>query len=293
MDIELIRKFALKSDLYTEKIEFGYEIPKTLRRFDGRIIYLLNSRKEALRKNGSSFSRNFEKDMNTSITILKGNDSKCLEYVKEFPIIIEDRGLWNDILNNFQISDVDIINTNYFFLDYFFPYLGIIVEIDSNYHNIKGRGYDQARDLYIRITHGFQTLRFYEYGKDENAKRQYQKVFNKTMSSRVSMMRSWNMNILKPVFVDFSTAITNNFIEDNKDTLEFIDKVILFIGHWNFYKNQTITIKFSDLWRIDSYRFPKSSLGTSFSPISLEQLFLDNVTLLVLKLYGKDLRVTT
>ena len=80
MDIELIRKFALKSDLYASRIEFGYEIPKTLRRFDGRIVYLLNNRKEALRKNGSSFSRNFESDMNTSITILKGNDPKCLEY---------------------------------------------------------------------------------------------------------------------------------------------------------------------------------------------------------------------
>lgn len=55
MDTELIRKFALKSDLYTSRIEFGYEIPKTLRRFDGRKISLLDNRKEALRKNGSSF----------------------------------------------------------------------------------------------------------------------------------------------------------------------------------------------------------------------------------------------
>ena len=89
----------------------------------------------------------------------------------------------------------------------------------------------------------------------------------------------------------FSTAIVNNFVEDNKDSLEFIDKIILFIGNWNFYKNQVITINFSDLWRIDNYRFPKSSLGTSFSPISLEQLFLDNVILLVLKLYGKTLKI--
>lgn len=63
MNKDLIKRAALSNKYYAEEIEGGYIIPCNLIKEDGTYINLSDNRKEAIVKNQSSFSINFEKDI--------------------------------------------------------------------------------------------------------------------------------------------------------------------------------------------------------------------------------------
>lgn len=100
MDINLIRKYVLRNKVYTRKISHGYYIPNTIKRYDGYEIPLFQNRNEALSNNSSSYSRKFEEDIN--------NRYPGIKYIKEFPIIIENKDDCGNILFCYNLENDQI-----------------------------------------------------------------------------------------------------------------------------------------------------------------------------------------
>lgn len=166
MNRDLIKNFVLRNNYYSFYIE-NYAIPKVLNTINKKNINIYQKRNESLMRRESSYSKKFYEDIENSLKNSKlYNKDLYYHSIKEFPIIIENRELWNNILNYLNIGVESSINTNYFLLDYFFPYIGLCIEIDSDYHNSK-KLYDQARDIYIKTYYGIDTIRFDKYGENK------------------------------------------------------------------------------------------------------------------------------
>lgn len=268
MDINLIRKYVLRNKVYTRKISHGYYTPNTIKRYDGYEIPLFQNRNEALSNNSSSYSRKFEEDIN--------NRYPGIKYIKEFPIIIENKDDWGNILFCYNLENDP--NKNYFLIDYFFPYLGFCVEIDSEYHDPK-EFYDKARDLYIYREYGLETIRFYKYNNKNclNLLDKYLLINNKEIDSSI------------PIPIDYSETIINNFIEKNKQALEFIDNLKYYLGPWKFYTNNTIKLNHLELERIDYFTFNRNIVNNPLIKGSPEQLLLNGIVILLKQLYNKNL----
>lgn len=282
MNINLIANYASKNRFYSEQIEGGYIIPKVIKVGKNR-INISSNREQALLNNNSSFSDNFENDIS-----YRANSEPILSYIKEFPIIIENKQLWNNILNSLgETSSSKYRRVNYFLLDFYFPYLGTSVEIDSEYHDLK-QNYDRARDAYVKYNYGIETFRFYEYGKDGGHRLPYLKRFDNHIKY-ILKFNKINDLINDKTQIDFSKTIVNNFIEDNRGALEFIDKIINYIGEFNyFYCYNYIRLKKEDLKKIDN-NFNINNLNNK---LSLETLFLDNVINLMMEVYRVRLLIS-
>lgn len=283
MYIELIRNFVLRNDYYSTEIE-GYQFPNVVVSKGNRINIMVN-RENNLRSRESSYSQKFREDIKS----LRKSYKRFSEYIQEFPIIIEDRRLWNEIANYVGVKDSRLLNTNYFLLDFFFPYLGVIVEIDSEYHD-KKRTYDVARDIYIKRKFGLDTVRFYKYGNNDLERVAFLDKFKNVSTELMNYYSSWGIRECRYP-IDFSQTMIDNFIQDNRIPLEFIDKMIAFIGENKFMYSDFITLSLKEIQTIDNYLFPLIE-KKGYDKGSLEQLLLDNVTMILLKIYGKHLTVT-
>lgn len=113
----------------------------------------------------SQFSRDFRNQVDN--IILSSREKEPFLYVQEFPVKIENKERWEKILKDFGLTDARYARQKYFKLDYFFKHTGLVVEIDSNYHN---KIYDAARDEYLKITYGLETIRIFESPKDSDMK---------------------------------------------------------------------------------------------------------------------------
>jgi very-short-patch-repair endonuclease len=113
----------------------------------------------------SQFSRNFRNQL--SDIIGHADDTRPFLYVQEFPVKIENKERWEKILKDFGLTDARYLNQTFFKLDYFFKHTGLVVEIDSNFHN---KIYDAARDEYLKITYGLKTIRIFESPRDSDMK---------------------------------------------------------------------------------------------------------------------------
>lgn len=283
MNKNLIKSFVLNSNYYTLNIDNIYKIPKFIHTINNNQINLENIRNTMINSDKSTYEPEFIKYVDKLKE--KADKRKVLyNYLREFPIIIENRELWKDILNNLNILEDKYINTNYFLLDFFFYESDLIVEIDSNYHN--GRKlYDKARDIYIKETFGIDTLRFFEYGKNNIDIDIYSSLFNKSIKEMYNKRFKLNMRS-GPVFIDFTETLINNYIIDNKSALLFIDSLYRFLKEDRFNKN--ITIEYSDLHKI----YPKVfKLNTEYKECSQEFLLINNIRNVIFEIYGKTLKI--
>ena len=284
MDIELIKRYVLGSKRYIDIIEEGYVIPKLIFGDSGNKIYLEKIRKNLKENQDSDYSIMFRKDLK----ILSRNskmDCSLYRYVREFPIIIEDRDLWEILVE--QTGIIDKKDSKYFLLDYFFPYLGLIVEIDSQYHKYR-KNYDYARDLYIKNKYGIDTVRFYEYGKDDQQRKLCIEEFNKRSKNLYkNKINNWNL-VYDKYPINFDKTVINNFIQENSNILHFIDNLIEFYGR-KFYIDNLICIKVENLNKIDSLNFPIQMVN--IIPGSFEDVFIGSASRLLLDIYGKMLKL--
>lgn len=283
MNLNLIRNYVLRNNYYS--INYNeYFIPRYIKT-SGKIT--LNMEKiinNFLSRKESSYSRKFRED----IKIFGKTYKNYSNYIREFPIIIENRNLWNNILNFLCIKDKNLERTNYFLLDFFFPYLGVIVEIDSEYHDVKQR-YDIARDMYIKRIYGLDTLRFYKYGENDLERVAFLDKFKKNLNYLIEYYRSNNFReCIYPL--DFSQTMINNFIEDNKLPLKFIDELINYIGEYKFMYLDNFNLSLEEIKKIDSSLFPDKK--NKYERGSIEQMLLDNVIIILKQIYGKSLVVT-
>lgn len=151
MDKKILKRYLRGNNRYSFMVD-GYLFPKFLISTKNNIIDLEDNREQNLHQ-GSRWSPNFKNFLDT--------EYKSVRYIREFPIIIKDRKLWKSLCIKYQL-DEDKLGRNYFLVDYFMPDFNLLVEIDSQLHEID---YDKARDEYIRLKYGLETLRFYEYGR--------------------------------------------------------------------------------------------------------------------------------
>lgn len=86
-----------------------------------------------------------------------------LDFEEEVQIFIEDRVLWNEILDHFKISQESPDRTkNFFQVDFYFYNSGVIFEVDSDYHNDSVLE-DKARDKYLELKYGLVVYRCFYY----------------------------------------------------------------------------------------------------------------------------------
>lgn len=262
MDLNLIRNYVIGM----------YFIPRKVK-INNKLIDIVFNREKAILNDKSSYSINFKNFIDNNYNIKEYN------YIEEFPIIIENVSLWNSILNSFSVSlDDSIRNTRYFLLDYFFPYLGIAVEIDSKYH--------KARDIYVERVYGIITYRFYEFGNNDEHAIPYINLFNRITNSIINRFKSNNLS-MREIPINYSKTIIGNFIKDNKKALEFVDNLIKFIGFTEFFLKRSITVNLKQLSRVTNEisGIPYNKLKQT----SFEKLFLDNISNLVCGIYQKVL----
>lgn len=266
MNRDLIKIHALSNKYYAEEIEEGYIIPSFLYNKKGNIINLLENRKKALMNNSSDYSSNFETDIEN---YRKYNSSNITNYIKEFPLMIEDIDLWNKILDLEGASiDNEHRDKKYFVTDYLLFNLGIIVEVDSNLHTLY---YDRARDRYIKIKYGIETLRFFEYGVDPFKRKTYWKSF-------LEKVNKTSLNRINKIIIDQSETIINNYIKDNEFSVNSSNIIENYIGEELFKITDGIILTYSDLVSILPNYF-NQFIGMNQLNINIEYLkdFFKNV----------------
>ena len=236
-------------------------------------VNLFNIRKvELLRR--SKYALNFEQSLKTDIPklISKSNNKYLNCIIPEFPIPIENKELWYDILNALEIDKSHFAwNTGYFKLDYLFPYFNCCIEIDSRYHfpNIK---YDMARDSYLFNMYGLNTIRLLNFGSDDSNKRSNLKILKNYLSE---IELSWTKCLPKKIQLDFSQSISESYIKYNYNIFKFIDLLKTKLGN-KFYITKEIKIKISD------YKL-------SFPDI-MDKFFKSNVSDILKFIYKKQIK---
>lgn len=199
--------------------EDDYQFPKYIGSAD--VQFYRNKDLKSIEDGGldSQFSRDFRNklcDKTSSIT-----DTRPFSYIMEFPIEIIDRDRWLRILKSFGLTDDRYINKSFFKLDYFFKYTGLIVEIDSEtFHN---KLYDAARDEYLKITYGLETLRIFESPRDsdiENFIEYSLDIFNNkyVKNSIVDMSMQLTSSVFNFINMELELTYTN-FYSVNKVVL--------------------------------------------------------------------------
>ena len=190
MKEDVLIKFLKSNKKYCFRID-EYIIPIQVKDFSGvHLVNLRDNRESNIDSPNSKWVRYFEVLLSTFYTNYR--------YLKEFPLIIEDRGMWGSICNNLNITEEDYLHRNYFLTDYFFPEYNLAVEIDSDLHDQK---YDEARDLYIKSNWGIDFIRMYEFGKTpENMKRNIDLLNSRLLN-----------NPLVPTEIDYSSSILDYF----------------------------------------------------------------------------------
>lgn len=183
----------------------------------------------------SQFSRDFrnklyDKTNNNPIII----DTRPFLYVREFPVKIENKERWGKILKDFGLTNAKYVNQEFFKLDYFFKHTGLVVEIDSNFHN---KTYDAARDEYLKITYGLKTIRIFESPKDldiENFIKCSLEIFkNKKSKNSIFIMRERQVKEYIFDFINKSIEMTYpNFHVQNEVSIYKRD---FYRNYYNIY----------------------------------------------------------
>lgn len=284
MNKDLIKSFVIRNKYYIEELPEGYKIPKyIISRKSGKKISLVEARKELL----GGVKSNYEPSFIYDVSILKGKaiERKPLyNYIREFPVVIEDLELWNEILDILEVSkENEMRDTNYFILDFLFYESDFIVEIDSEYHD--GREtYDKARDLYIKNKYGLDTLRFYKYGLDDIDRVTYQAAFKKKIKDSYNVKIKLGL-IYGRSILDFTETVVNNYILENKQGLLFIDSLSRFLGK-EFKIKDNLEIKYIDLPKIFPKVFKRNNPDKT-----IEELNLNNYKSVLYDIYKKTLKI--
>lgn len=200
MNNNLILNYISNDRSYYFRID-NFIFPKYLKTSSNKLIDLELNRNQCLSQ-GSNWSPNFKKALISNF--------KFLKFHQEFPFIVENLSLWEYLSNKYKIKNKSQIN--YFLADYFFPDLGLIVEIDSNLHELN---YDSARDEYLMRTWGIQILRFFEFGKTIEDTRKYLSKFQKTISSLPN----------RTFILNYSESLINQFFEKNKKYISILTTI--------------------------------------------------------------------
>lgn len=184
-----------------------YKIPKYIISNSHHKINIQNNRDKLL-KNQSPYSLNMKNYLNNN----------KISYIQEFIIIIENRSLWEYILNMMNINEYKDIN--YFSLDYFLENSLTCIEVDSDYHNNKKK-FDQARDIYLKLYYNIETFRFYHFIENN---------YHQQLLILKNRINNLNFEINTSLF-DYRGIILNDFLYSNEYLLQIIENFLNLVGN--------------------------------------------------------------
>ena len=233
-DYTIIFNYLKGNPTYTFELS-GYILPKYIDRTN-----LYESRKIELLEHTSSYCKNFEKDVNRFIKDFGNKD--YLDYIKEFPIPIDHKKYWLEILDDLGLPEKHKSRfTDFFKLDYIFPSLGIVIEIDSTYHFNRAL-YDLARDTYLSSVFGLKLVRLLNYGETKANWNINYPLFTSEFREAINHKKSQGISSSNKVSLDFSISISQNYIRQNKLVFDYIVKLRKDLGI-KFVTLKTIDIK--------------------------------------------------
>lgn len=283
-DIEFIKQYVMKNDRYSFVINDHYIIPSNIRSYSGNYINIRSTVENSKLNGNSKYVRSFRKDFINLRDSVDKSMKKYFEFIQEFPVPIEDLNLWNNLLLREGLSLTDnseFFNRRFFLLDFLLYYPGIVVEVDSDFHDHKQRRlYDQVRDKYLKIKYGLETYRVEKYGDTQITDTYHIGQIKDIVLQKVDR---YDYNKSR-YYLDFSNTIINNFISDYRGTLEVIDKIRSYLGDLFRYYN-TIVLTKLDLKIIDTYNF------TTGLRKDQEKLYLDTVSMVLQEVYSKELYI--
>lgn len=226
--------FNFKRPQKTFKIGEYYTVPKYIHTKSCNSYDLEKKREESLleSKNPNNIAfEGFIERLRTS-TYKKGE----LDYIKEFPLLI-DRSVYQDIARLRLPSELagcdEIFNKSFILLDYFFPKLGIAVELDSHYHDQR-KPLDLVRDIYTETYFGISTIRVDGYGVrgdtvgDNKFNNRLKKLIKNIIKHKTDPVEKGGLglDVDIPVDVDF-----NQFMKSSCDiNLVGLDKALFDVG---------------------------------------------------------------
>lgn len=185
----------------------SYSFPKQIKSYSGKVIDLEQNRSQNLQQ-GSNWSPNFEQFL--------GNQYTGTVFHREFPFLISNRPLWEEISDYFGVSPSKK-DRNYFLADYFFPNFNLVVEIDSSLHDPV---YDRARDEYMQEMCGTTFLRFFNFSASN-------KYFTKCFSSTLNKINQFKEEYGIIGFIEFdnSSFALDSFYRVNSDIIDVVNKL--------------------------------------------------------------------
>ena len=205
-----------------------YAIPKI--RDDGIDVDIEEERENSIKKlyNNPNYP-NFIKRLDIGLREIPIEDRFLFESIPEFPLIIENKPLFDMLLGEES-------RKHHWRADILFPYLGIIVELDSKHHDSPKM--DNARDRYILHTWGIRTLRV-ELGLQDNNENKETldqrfsliwKEIIKTYGGLIKQRKlSWAGKPSKyevPVPINYYSYLIREFKKSEKDMIKLCEKYL-------------------------------------------------------------------
>lgn len=256
-----------------------YAIPKI--RDDGKKVDIEEEREEAIGKLCSTPNYpNFIKRLDTEVSKIPIEDRFLFKPLPEFPLIIENKPLFDMLLGEES-------KKHHWRADILFPYLGIIVELDSKHH--VSPKMDNARDRYILHTWGIRTLRV-ELGLQDNEENSetldqrfssiWEEVFKEYQRLLKQRKLSWAGKPSKyevPVPINYYSYLIREFKKSEKDIIKLCEKYLE--SQPGFYTMSNIVLYRDKIDKKDRVVFDNELLYTE-----------DKLKSLVSYIYEKELK---
>lgn len=207
-----------------------YIIPKVRddgKKMDNEEEYLAAIKRVASNPNFPNFQKRFDHKM-IECGISK-EDESIFEYFLEFPLIIEDRELFNKLLGEESTK-------HHWRADILFSRLNIIVELDSSWH--KNTKADAARDKYIKHVWGIRTLRV-ELGLEDNEENKetldsrfdeiwkvlYQ-AYKDVLKNRTLLKNNKLGSLEMPTIINYYPYLIREFRREERETIKLCEKYL-------------------------------------------------------------------
>lgn len=258
---------------------WGYAIPKI--RDDGGKVDIEEERTKAIGKLYDTPNYpNFIKRYDIQMRRIPEEDRFLFGLCAEFPLIIENKDLFDMLLGEES-------KKHHWRADILFPYLGIIVELDSSYH--KSKKMDDARDRYILHTWGIKTLRVELglYDSEENREtldQRFETVWLEILKEYSKILKqrklSWAGKPSKyevPVPINYYSYLIREFRKSEKDVIKLCEKYLE--SQSGFYTMSNVILHKDKIDKKDKTLFDNQLLYTE-----------DRLKSLVSYIYEKDLK---
>ena len=272
MDKELIKLSVFKNSNYTKKIEDNYLVPSFIYSSNGRKINILEARK-IVDNSKEEFINLLRKDIKDLKLAFQDCYKDLFRYIIKFPIIIEDKSLWNKLLDTEGIDKYNPIREkDFILLDLLFTKINLAISIDNN------PIIDRINDRYIKIKYGIDTIRYNKYGESNISRNIDRKYLEDYIRNFIKTNEDYNNTQLLIIPED---TIINNYIIDYQGAFKFIEKLKLYLSDL-FYLYDNIILTTKDIYNIDPEDF---DIDTN---INNQNQYINSIITVLKQVYKKD-----